>query len=587
MQPKFRQRQLSPVVLRKAEASGYTPLQARIIAGRLRDDEADGLQSRISPRLSALNGPRNLPDIDLASERLVKAVVDQEVLACATDFDADGVSAQTVIQTSFLDIFGHPRSKFRPFIGLRLRDGYGVSDNLVERILKESPDTNLVLTADQGSSDEIRIAALKQHGIQVVVTDHHTIPDAGPPASAYACVNPVRKDSVFEDQYIAGVHVAFLTMCSVREKLIKSGILASSTPSLAHLADLVSLGTVADAVSFARSINNRAITMHGLSLMNSRNPRPCWAALRKLLKKSDAFVASDIGFSAGPLVNAAGRLSDAMKGVKFLMSKTTEEAMEHLLDLDAANRDRRDIEARMRAMAMPIAEKQIAAGRKGLVVFMEQGHPGVHGVTCSRVTEAFGRPTGCFSPKVDNPDVLTGSFRSIEGVNIRDCLAEVHEHYPDIQLGWGGHSGAAGSHLMRKNLERFMDAFDQAVQSRTAGMTLMPTVIVDGELPGPPGLEYLPEINALAPYGRQFDMPVFTLRATVSTIKAVGDGSHLQIGLKDGAGQQHAAIWFRAIGADGVCPVEVGQQGLFAYELGSNTFRDRTTPQLKIVACQA
>lgn len=587
MQPNFHQRPLSPAVLRKAEASGYTPLQARIIAGRLKDDEADGLQGRVSPRLSALNSPRNLPDIDLASERLVKAVVDQEVLVCATDFDADGVSSQAVIQTAFMDIFGHPRARFRPFIGLRLRDGYGVSDNLVERILEESPDAHVVCTADQGSSDESRIAKLKQHGIQVVVTDHHTIPDAGPPASAYACVNPVRKDSVFEDPYIAGVHVAFLTMCAVREKLIKAGILSRSTPSLAHLADLVCLGTVADAVSFARSINNRAITMHGLSLMNGSNPRPCWAALRTLLKKTDAFVASDIGYSAGPLVNAAGRLSDAMKGVKFLMSKTTDEAMGHLLELDAANRDRREIEARMKVMAMPMAEQQVADGRKGLVIFMDQGHQGVHGIVCSRVTQAYGRPAGCFSPKADNPDILSGSFRSIEGVNIRDCLAEVHQHHPDIQLGWGGHSGAAGSHLKRENLGRFIDAFEQAVQSRTTGMTLSPTVMTDGELPGSPGLEYLPEISALAPYGRQFDIPVFTLRATVSKLKAVGDGSHLQVGLQDAAGQQHAGIWFSAIGADGVCPVEVGQQGLFAYELGSNTFRDRTTAQLKIVGCQS
>ena len=578
---------MSPVVLRTAELSGYTPLQARIIAGRLRDDEAEGLQQRISPRLSALNGPRNLPDIEVASDRLVKAIVDQEVVVCATDFDADGVSAQSVIQTAFLDVFGHPRARFRPVIGLRLRDGYGVSDNLVDRILTDSPDAHLVVTADQGSSDESRISVLKEHGIEVVVTDHHAIPEAGPPASAYACVNPVRKDSEFEDHFIAGVHVAFLTMCAVREKLINAGILSKTTPSLAHLADIVCLGTVADAVSFSRSINNRAITMHGLSLMNSSSPRPCWAALRKLLKKSDPLVASDIGFTAGALVNAAGRLSDAMKGVKFLMSKTIDEAMEHLVELDAANRERREIEASMRAMAMPIAEQQVSSGRSGLVVFMEQGHPGVHGVVCSRVTEAYGRPTGCFSPKVDNPDILTGSFRSIAGVNVRDCLAEVHQHHPDIQLGWGGHAGAAGSHLKRENLTRFMDAFEQAVQSRTASMTLAPTILVDGELPGPPGLHYLPEISALSPYGREFDMPVFTLRATVETIKPVGDGSHLQIGLKDDAGHQHASIWFRAIGTDGVCPVEVGQQRLFAYELGSNTFRDRTTAQLKIVSCQS
>lgn len=584
MQTILARRPLSQSVLAGALNEGYTPLQAQIIAGRLQDKEAADLRQRISPRLSALSSPRHLPDIEIATERLARVVIDHEVLACATDYDCDGVSAQCVIQHAFLNVFHHAASRFRPFIGLRMRDGYGMSDNLVERILEQAPDTNVVCTADQGSSDQARLAILQQHRIDTIVTDHHGVPESGPPAAAIACVNPVRVDSQFEDKCIAGVHVAFLTMCAVRERLIDLGALDKDTPSLAHLADLVALGVVADAVSFARSINNRAITRYGLSLMNGRNPRPCWQAARQLLKKSDSFVASDVAFFLGPLINAAGRLSDAMTGVRFLMSSSVDEAWEYLSQLDAANKERREIEAQMRAKAIPIAQKEAAAGRSAVVVFLEDGHSGIHGVVCSKVVEAVGRPAVCFSRKPGDSEMITGSLRSIEGVHIRECLAEVDQLNPGLLTGFGGHAGAAGAHLKLANLARFTDAFDASVRSRVQGRALVPSIKVDGELRGAPSLEHVADLMALAPYGREFDAPIFTMVATVVQAVPVGDGTHLRMSVRDDAGAVHAAIWFRAVGSDGVIPVMLGDRKIFAFELGANTFRNTTTVQLKIVA---
>lgn len=582
MQPQLTTRKQSHAVHQRALQLGYTPLQAKILAGRLTDQEADTLDKRVSPKLSQLDGPETLPDIDQATNRIVQAIADQEMVLSNTDFDCDGVSGQCVIQSAMVDVFGHPRSRLKPFIGLRLRDGYGVSANVTERMLREIDGRGLCVTADQGTGDQARVALLKERGIDTVVTDHHGVPEEGPPASAVACVNPTRADSNFPDRLIAGVHVAFLVMASVRQRLIAQGMLDRDTPSLAHLSDFVALGVTADAVSFARSINNRAIVSYGLSLMNRDDARPAWKALRRHLKKDDAFTSTDIAFSLGPLVNAAGRMSDAMEGVRYLMSTTEQQASAHLQLLDQANRERREIEARMKERALVIADAEVQRSRAGLVIYMDDGHAGIHGVVASRVAEAFGRPVACFSPKPGAEGVITGSLRSIPGVHMRECLVEIQNQHPGCQLGFGGHEGAAGTHLLLSNLDRFAEAFDAAVKQRVGSRTLAPCIWVDGELPGPPDLSYLPQIAALQPYGREFDTPVFTMTATVESMRPVGDQTHLQVKLRDAAGGQHAGIWFRAIGSDGVPPVKVGERRQFAFELDANTFRNRTSVQLKI-----
>lgn len=584
MPPELKNRPISNAVLGRAAQLGYTPLQARILAGRLTDEEAPTLERRVSPRLPYMDGPWSLPDIEPAVQRICQAVVDGETVVLNSDFDCDGVSAQVVMLKAMTEVFGHPRSKVKSVIGLRLRDGYGMSSNVTDRILKEVHGPALCITADQGSADEERIATLRRHGIQTVVTDHHGIPEAGPPASAVACVNPMRADSAFPDRCIAGVHVAFLVMCAVRQRLIESGILRKDTASLAHLADIVALGVTADAVSFARSINNRAIVSHGLSLMNHRDARAPWRALRRLLKKDDAFTAQDISFGLGPLCNSAGRLSDAMAGVHYLMEDDEERAFELLQMLDVANKERREIEKRMTERAMRIASDAVAEGRAGIVIYMEDGHPGVHGVTASRIVEAFGRPVACLSPKAGLPGQLTGSLRGIPGVHLRDCLAEIHELHPTCQSGFGGHAGACGTHLPLSKLEVFREAFDAAVRKRVGSRDLAPWLWTDGDLPVTPSLAVLPELAALHPYGREFDPPVFTIPARVEQARPVGDMTHLQLTLVDQAGIGHSAIWFRAIGSDGVQPVRIGDERRFAVELAANTYRQQTRLQLMVRA---
>lgn len=585
MRPTLRKREVSPVILRAAEEQGFTPLQALVLAGRLHSAAPSELRRWVSPRLSDLDLPGSLPDIDAAADRIARAVIEREIVIPCCDYDADGVSGSAVIQLAFLQTFRHPPALLRPVIGLRLRDGYGVSSNVTDKILAlAGGGPALVVTADQGSADEERIGRLLAHGIETVVTDHHEIPEAGIPRSAIACVNPTRRDSIFPDKFVAGVYVAFMVMAATRRRLIDLQYLPASTPSLSHLADLVALGTTADAVSFARSTNNRGITAFGLQLMNQPNGRPAWRALRQHLNKETDFTTADIAFTLGPLTNAAGRIDDAMCGVRFLMSRSEEEARGYLAQLHEANLARRAIEAEMKERALPIAQRAVDEGRVGLVVFMEDGHAGIHGVVCSRIVEAFGRPAACFSPKPGNASIITGSLRSIPGVHIRDCLAQIHAEAPDIQIGFGGHEGAAGTHMQRANLDRFVDAFDSAVRERVKGRKLHPSVQVDGTFPGSPTLQHVVEISHLAPFGREFDMPVFAIEAAVVSLKPIGNGSHLQLVLLDQQRQQHKAVWFFAMKPDEPPPVCEGEVHRFAVELAANTFRGRTTLQLIIRA---
>ncbi|MDA8114521.1 MAG: DHH family phosphoesterase, partial [Acidithiobacillus sp.] len=297
-------RPVAAAILRAALRLGYTPLQARIIAGRLSDAEVAKLPALLSLRLSGLTPPDLLPDIDIASECVVSAIKQGLPILLISDFDADGASAHAVLKFAFRDYFGVPEARIHSYIGHRLRDGYGVTETLTDRIIAEAPRPALIITADQGSTDHARIARLRDHGFIVVITDHHGVPASGPPPAAMACVNPVREDSAFPDPYIAGVHVAWLLCCAVRQRLIQDGGLPASAPKLGGLLDLVALGTTADCVNLARSTNNKAIIARGLAIMNSPVARPAWQALYVATHCKGPITAATLAFHFAPVINA-------------------------------------------------------------------------------------------------------------------------------------------------------------------------------------------------------------------------------------------------------------------------------------------
>ncbi|WP_046078400.1 DHH family phosphoesterase [Halomonas sp. HG01] len=565
----------------RALAEGLTPLQARVLAGRL-SGHAGELAPLVSPSLRHLAHPERLKDARPAAERIAQAVVEGEHIGILTDYDVDGITSHVVIRRTLNELFGVPEDRLHSLIGHRIHDGYGISLPLVERTLKLSPRPSLVITADCGSSDEPRIARLKAAGIDVVVSDHHALPVEGPPASAFATVNPTRDDCDYPDPTIAGCMVAWLTMSLARSVLIEWGVLAAATPKLSPWLSYVALGTVADCVSLGGSAANRAVVTQGLALIN-RMEAACWRTMAERLgADSVPFDAETLAFQMGPRINARSRLDDPYAALHFMLAADDATAARHLETLDQDNQSRKAIEADMAEQARALARPQLADDAPALVVYLEDGHPGVQGIVASRLVQAFGRPTLVLTPAAQ-AGMLTGSGRSIEALHLRDALQRTFELAPEALPRFGGHRGAAGVGVPVESLEAFRTAFLQAVREQLGDTELFPRVFTDGELaPAQLSLATLDELEALGPYGREFDPPLFEGEFLVESLRPVGaEGNHLMMELSAGPVSTRA-IWFRALTPGEVPAFGVGDRLHCAYKLNRNRWRGRESLQLMV-----
>ncbi|MFC3284305.1 single-stranded-DNA-specific exonuclease RecJ [Litchfieldella rifensis] len=581
LRTRIQPRQRDAALYARAQAEGLTELQARILAGRLAGYRGE-IGPLVSPSLRHLEHPERLADARRAAERLGQAVVEGEHIGILTDYDVDGITSHVVILRTLSELFGVPSHKLHSLIGHRINDGYGISLPLVERTLRLTPRPSLVITADCGSSDEPRIARLKEAGIEVIVTDHHALPIEGPPASAHATVNPTRDDCDYPDPTIAGCMVAWLVMSLTRSVLIEWGALAAATPKLSPWLSYVALGTVADCVSLGGSAANRAVVTHGLSLIN-RMEAACWRAMAvRLGADSVPFDAETLAFQMGPRINARSRLDDPYAALHFMLAADDAIAQQHLDVLDQDNQSRKAIEADMTEEARRLAMPQLSAGAPALVVYLEDGHAGVQGIVASRLVQAFGRPTLVLT-RAAAPGMLTGSGRSIDGLHLRDALQRVHELAPEALPRFGGHRGAAGIGLPIEQLDCFRETLLVAVSEQLGSRELYPCVFTDGELETEQlSLATLDELERLAPYGREFDAPLFSGEFLVENLRVVGaDGNHLMLELSRG-GVAVRAIWFRALTPGEVPAFALGARLHCAYKLSRNRWKGRESLQLMV-----
>lgn len=536
--PKIKRRQINVKREEESKRLGLSPMLAKIIASRPFLDYVDP-KELLWPKLKSLDSPLSLADIKPAVARLVKALENDEIIGIETDHDCDGQTSHAVIYVALTEYFGHKTEHVRSYIGHRLKEGYGLSDALAKRILSDNPRPTLIITADNGSSDEDRIAMLKKEGIDVIVTDHHEIPISGIPQSAYAVVNPTREDCQYPDTYIAGCMVAWLLMAATRTALIERKGIAIA--SLAACLDFVAVGTIADCVSIARSRNNRAVVSYGMKLIQ-QGLRPCWKAILPLV--SNPLTSEDIGFKIGPLLNSDGRLSCAFGSVSFLLAADEIEAKHWIEHLQTQNAERKGIQERVTHQGLKQAKQQYREGRIGLCLFLEEGHAGVHGISASRIKDIFGRPVIIFCPKADDPSQLTGSARSVDGVHLRNILQTIDDTYPGVIKRFGGHQGAAGLTIDRENLALFQTAFEQTLQENVAPELIGPVIWTDGEI----DIEYLnlsfiDELaNQLEPFGREFEPPHFEMNAKILSVNIMGQTKvHARLGLAV------EDLWFEAV----------------------------------------
>jgi len=387
--PIFKDREINELVYTNLIESGSAEWLAKILASRL--DNPINFDLLFSNDLSDIEDPSSIPDMEIAVRRIVNAIKKEEKIVLVCDHDMDGTGSAAVLWTALIDFFKVSPSLVNVVTSHRLTEGYGITEPVAQRIIDIKP--SLVISADKGSSDEPRINKIAEAGIDVIVTDHHEIGTNGPPQSAIAVVNPIRSDSNY-DKHVCGAGVAFLTMAKVRTSLIQEGV-RENIPSLAALLDYVAVATIADCVSMRpnKASINRTFVKRGLQLINNKT-RPCWEVFCADLH--GPVDAETIGFRLAPAVAAAGRLDWAEVGFKFLTSKNKTEAQKYWQELQHENALRKEIEKKLREKAIPEACKKKG---QSIVLFLEDGHSGVHGITASRLVEAFGKPAAIFSPK--------------------------------------------------------------------------------------------------------------------------------------------------------------------------------------------
>jgi len=432
--------------------------------------------------------------------------------------------------------------------------GYGLTPAIVDLALERNPQgLGLLVTVDNGIASHAGVAHARALGLQVLVTDHHlpalidgaiSVPDAD------VIVNPNQPGCDFSSKCIAGVGVMFYVLLATRAEMRARGVFDAATqPRLDALLDLVALGTVADVVKL--DANNRRLVAQGLKRIRSGRMQPGVAALFKAAGREPAKAAGfDFGFALGPRINAAGRLADMTLGIECLTTEDTARAAELAAQLDAINRERREVEAGMRDLA-ELTLSQLAtstdpaeASPPAVALFDESFHEGVVGIVAGRVKDRLHRPTFVFARGGDGH--LKGSGRSIPGFHLRDALDLVAKRHPGLLLRFGGHAMAAGCTLGDIDASGGIATFEAALKLVASewldAATLTRTVRTDGPLP----LEWfnaqtVAVLDAQV-WGQGFEAPLFCDEVQVLQQRLVGE-KHLKLRLKH-QGQERDAIWF-------------------------------------------
>ncbi|PWN57390.1 single-stranded-DNA-specific exonuclease RecJ [Abyssibacter profundi] len=524
------------------------------------------VQQEADLRLQHLLRPDTLSHLESAARLVADSLSAGHRIAIAGDFDADGATASAVCVRG-LKALG--AAQVQAFVPDRFRFGYGLSPALVAEMADYAPQ--LLITVDNGISSHAGVEAAKQAGMRVVVTDHHLAPETLPAADAI--VNPNQPGDQFASKALCGVGVAFYLLSAVRRVLSERR--EQELPKLAQFLDLVALGTVADVVTLDH--NNRILIEQGLRRIRAGRAAPGILALLDLAGRDyTRATAQDLAFAVAPRLNAAGRLDDMSVGIRCLLADDPMEARGLAAQLDALNRERRQIQDSMHADALDdLASLTVDSPQVGLVVTRPDWHEGVVGLVASKVKEARHRPVVAFAPSAADAGMLKGSARSIPGFHMRDALAEIDAATPDLIDKFGGHAMAAGLSLPEAALDAFSQAFDAVARRHLSEEQLADVWLTDGELADSElTLETATALEAAGPWGQGFEAPLFEGRFRLMDQRVVGE-RHVKLRLAGTSGVEIGGIAFNTEPQPGDA-VEV------LYRLEANEFRGYINPQLVI-----
>ena len=513
-------------------------LLQNILIGRGITNMAD-MEKFLNPSVKEyMPDPSVLRDMDVAAALIADSVLNHEKIAIYGDYDVDGITS-TAIFVKYLRALGADVMWHLP---TREGEGYGLNTDAIDEIV--SSGAKLLITVDCGISGRDEVAYAMNHGMRVVITDHHS-PDTELPA-ANAIVNPKRADDTSGLSYLAGVGVAFLTLVALRRELKSRQTTPEMTAALRdtnlmNYLDFVALGTICDTMPLIEL--NRAFVATGLKVMGLRNN----LGLRTLMdvakiKKVSVYAA---GFVLGPRLNAAGRLDSAAPALELLLTDNPLIANDLAQRLHEMNHERIDIQNAIMLCANDMAASACADGHCSLFVCGDNWHGGVMGIIAGRLKDKYNMPS-CVATRSDG--VINGSGRSIPGIDlgkiIHDALAA------GIISEGGGHAAAAGFSLPAQNECAFCEFLENAVRAQLDGVTPHTEIVADAELDaGAATLKLVNKLSALEPFGQGNPEPTLVLNgATLRYATTMGGGAHLRGSVATSSGNQLAFVGFNLVG---------------------------------------
>jgi len=547
--------------------AGMHPVLARVYAGRSIRSAAE-----LDYRVESLLAPTLLKGIDAAAALLADSISLGKRLLIVADYDADGATACAVGVRALRAMCGNSGAQVDYLVPDRFKLGYGLSPELVELAALRKPD--LLITVDNGIASVEGVARARELGIATLITDHHLPGPELPPAACI--VNPNQPGCQFPSKALAGVGVMFYVLLALRAEMRKRGFFREKPePNLAALTDLVALGTIADVVPL--DANNRNLVAQGLKRLRAGRGAPGIAALLRAAGRTLAEASSfDLGFVAGPRLNAAGRLADMSLGIECLITDDEARAANCAQQLDRLNRERRTIEAAMLQQALRAVEQ--VSSQESCTFFHADWHQGVVGIVASRLKDRLHRPVICFARAEEaaaggGVPVLRGSGRSIPGLHLRDTLDLVSKRAPGLIRRFGGHAQAAGLSIGEQDYARFAGEFERAVDELLPASARLRVVETDGALDA---MHFSLEVARLLDagiWGQGFPQPVFCDTFAVENQRVVGE-RHLKLWLVKG-GRRIEAMRFGALDP---LPAQVRA----AYRLSVNEFNGLRNIQLNV-----
>ncbi|MFP3868545.1 MAG: single-stranded-DNA-specific exonuclease RecJ [Desulfobacteraceae bacterium] len=489
-------------------------LVARILLNRGLE-QADDIEAFLDPTLDRMVSPLELGDLEPALECLSRAVFQSRPVVVYGDYDADGVTA-TALLMLFFRALGLAATSYIPN---RLTEGYGLQSTVLPELARQG---QVLITVDCGINNAAEVAQAQKLGLEVIVTDHHEVPDCLPPATAV--INPKRSDCLYPFKELAGVGVALNLAIALRARLREQGWFANRPePNLRAYLDLVAVGTAADVVPLVGQ--NRILTSQGLKVLEETT-RPGFVALKEVAGlEARPLGLRDVVFRLAPRINAAGRLGQARLALELLLTDDLDQARRLARHLDNLNHQRQALEEDILKAAHLQIQQQGFQHCPALVLAGEGWHPGVLGIVAARLAETYFRPVALVGLQ---DGVGKGSARSIAPFHLYDGLKSCQPYL----LKFGGHRAAAGFSLLADQMEAFRAAFEQSVIQTLGRQLPRPTLPVDAQISlSELNDEFFYHLERLRPFGQGNPEPVLAcLEVEVLNSWVVGE-RHLKLQL--------------------------------------------------------